>query len=70
MITSLCWTCSYRGTYFCDVTQSFPCRLFLVATFLAYFSTLKMEAVRSSETSVNFYQTTRHYIPEDSTPCY
>jgi hypothetical protein len=26
----------------------------------------KMEAVRSSETSVNFYQTTRRYNPEDS----
>jgi membrane-bound lytic murein transglycosylase MltF len=27
---------------------------------------LMMEAVRSSETSVNFYQTTRRNIPEDS----
>jgi hypothetical protein len=25
-----------------------------------------MEAVRTSETSVNFNVTTRHYIPEDS----
>jgi hypothetical protein len=25
-----------------------------------------MEAARTSETSVNFYQTTRHYNPEDS----
>jgi hypothetical protein len=33
---------------------------------LAYTSTLKMEVVRSSETSVNFYQTTRRHIPEDS----
>jgi hypothetical protein len=27
---------------------------------------LIMEAVRTSETSVNFNVTTRHYIPEDS----
>lgn len=27
----------------------------------------QMEAVRPSEMSVNFYQTTRRYIPEDST---
>jgi hypothetical protein len=27
---------------------------------------LKMEAVSTSETSVNFYQTTRRNIPEDS----
>jgi hypothetical protein len=27
---------------------------------------LMMEASRTSETSVNFYQTTRHNIPEDS----
>jgi hypothetical protein len=28
--------------------------------------TLLMEAARTSETSVNFYQTTRRYNPEDS----
>jgi hypothetical protein len=33
----------------------------------AYFSTLKMEAIYSSETSVDFQRTTRRYIPEDST---
>jgi hypothetical protein len=33
----------------------------------AYSSTLKMEAICSSETSVHFQQTTRRYIPEDST---
>jgi hypothetical protein len=31
-------------------------------------STLKMEAIRSSETSVASQQTTRRYIPEDDTP--
>jgi hypothetical protein len=29
-----------------------------------------MEAARTSETLVNFYQTTRHYNPEDSHLCY
>jgi hypothetical protein len=33
-----------------------------------YYSTLKMESARSSESSINFYQTTRFNIPEDSTP--
>jgi hypothetical protein len=32
---------------------------------LAYSSVLKMEPTYSSETSVNFHLTTRHYIPED-----
>jgi hypothetical protein len=31
----------------------------------AYSSTLKMEVIRSSETSVDFHLTTRHYVPED-----
>jgi hypothetical protein len=33
----------------------------------AYSSTLKMEAICSSETSVHIQRTTRRYIPEDST---
>jgi hypothetical protein len=33
----------------------------------AYSSTLKMEAICSSETSVDFQRTTRRYIPGDST---
>jgi hypothetical protein len=33
---------------------------------LAYCSTLKMEAICSSETSGDFQRTTRRYIPEDS----
>jgi hypothetical protein len=33
----------------------------------AYSSTLKMEAMCSSETSADFQRTTRRYIPEDST---
>jgi uncharacterized membrane protein YciS (DUF1049 family) len=34
---------------------------------LSLFFTLKMEAIFSSETSVDFHQTTRRYIPEDGT---
>jgi hypothetical protein len=40
---------------------------FTLASCLPYFSTLKMEATCSSETSVNFQRTTRRYISEDST---
>jgi hypothetical protein len=36
---------------------------FLSVVCLAYISTVKMEAVRSSEISVNFHQTTRRHIP-------
>jgi hypothetical protein len=32
----------------------------------AYYSILKMEAIHSSEVSVNFHQTTRCHIPKDS----
>jgi hypothetical protein len=34
---------------------------------LPHFSTLKMESICSSETSVDFQRTTRSYIPEDTT---
>jgi hypothetical protein len=34
---------------------------------LAYSSRLKMETIRSSETSVDLHRTTRRYIPEDAT---
>jgi hypothetical protein len=34
---------------------------------LAHSSTLKMEAIQSSETSVGFHRTTQHYVPEGRT---
>jgi hypothetical protein len=37
------------------------------ACLLSIYCTLKIVAVRSSETSVNFYQTTCTHIPKDST---
>jgi hypothetical protein len=34
---------------------------------MAYFSILKMGAICSSETSIDFQRTTQSYIPEDGT---
>jgi hypothetical protein len=39
----------------------------MLVSFLAYSSTLKMETTCSSETLVDFQQTTWHYIPENRT---
>jgi hypothetical protein len=38
----------------------------LLVSRLAYSLSLEMEAIHSSEISVNFYQTTWFHIPEDS----
>jgi hypothetical protein len=40
---------------------------FMLVPCSAYFSTLKMEAICSSETSVEFQRTTGRYIPENGT---
>jgi hypothetical protein len=37
----------------------------MLTTYLAYSSTLKMGAIYSSETSVDFHRFTRRYAPED-----
>jgi hypothetical protein len=42
-------------------------RVTVLAACLAYSSALKMIAVRPTETSAVFYQSTQHHIPEDST---
>jgi hypothetical protein len=42
-------------------------RAFTLVSCSAYFPTLKMEAICSSETSADFQRTTRRYIPEDIT---
>jgi hypothetical protein len=39
----------------------------LCAAYFAYWLTLKMESVRSSETSVSFYHVTWYNIAEDNT---
>jgi hypothetical protein len=46
---------------------SFTFGRFLSVCFLAYFSTLKQEAMLFSETSVGIQLHTRRYIPEDRT---
>jgi hypothetical protein len=43
--------------------------IFRFSQFVVYSLSVKMEAVCSSETSVNFYRITRRHIPEDSTCC-
>jgi hypothetical protein len=40
---------------------------FMLVSCSAYISTLNMEAICASETSVDFQRFTRRYIPEDST---
>jgi hypothetical protein len=42
---------------------------FMLACWLLYSSILKMEAIRSSERSVDFQRTTRRYIQEDINLC-
>jgi hypothetical protein len=45
--------------------QSLLAACFMLDSYLAYYSTLKMKAVCSSETSIDFQRTTWRYIPED-----
>jgi hypothetical protein len=66
-----------KGIIFCDVTlckyayQPATCNLQDErSACLTYSYTLKMDAVRSSETLVNFYRTTQCDIPEDSASQY
>jgi hypothetical protein len=50
-----------------DFASIFIVEKLKLVLYLAYSSTLKMEATYSSETLVGFQQTTRRYIPEDIT---
>jgi hypothetical protein len=60
-----------KSTIFWDITPCSPLkvnrRAFTLVSCSAYSSILTMEAICSSETSVDFQRTTRRYIPEDST---
>jgi hypothetical protein len=40
---------------------------YMLVSCSAYFFTLNMEVICSSETSVDFQRITQHYIPEDGT---
>jgi hypothetical protein len=57
-------------TYIFRVKEPLIAACFMLVSCLAYFLTLKMEATGSSKTSVDFQQTTEHYIPEDITECH
>jgi hypothetical protein len=62
-----------KSSIFWDVTPCIPLKVnhfphaSTLVSCLAYFSTLKMETIFSSEASVDFQQNIRHYIPEDRT---
>jgi hypothetical protein len=45
--------------------QALLATFLMQVSFLAYSSTLKMEAICSSEASVDFQQATRRYIPQE-----
>jgi hypothetical protein len=68
LLCVLCTTCMVNAcsTLFWDIMLCLPPAIKQVSC-LVYSSTLKMEATFSSETSVDFQRTTRHYIPEEST---
>jgi hypothetical protein len=64
------WSVESQPTFRRNISP--PAELCLPAAFTlvfcpAYFSTLRMESICYSETSVDFQRTTRRYIPEDST---
>jgi hypothetical protein len=48
-------------------TRSSASTCFIPVSCLAYYSTMKMRAICSSETSVDIQQTTLRYIPKDRT---
>jgi hypothetical protein len=62
--------CCIWGSHSIDYEENYALRCtvpsFLLVTCLADSSTLKMEALCPSETSVNFYRTTQRHIPDDS----
>jgi hypothetical protein len=65
VLTSVVMKC----TIIWDITPCSPLKApaFTLVSCLAYSSTLKMEAICFSETSVDFQRNTQRYIPEDST---
>jgi hypothetical protein len=56
-----------QPTFERNISQAELATCFKLVSFLAYSSTLKMEAKGSSEMSVDFQRTTRRYTPEDRT---
>jgi hypothetical protein len=66
------WETDYSRSIFVSSSTDEPNRIdfftacFLLVTCVAYYFTLKKEAIPSSKKSLNIYQTTRSHIPEDS----
>jgi hypothetical protein len=56
-----------KSIIFWDMTLCIPPATCLLVGLLDFSSTLKMEALCSSETSVATQRTTRRHIPEDNT---
>jgi hypothetical protein len=51
----------------CSPLKALPSACFMVVSCFAYSSTLKMQAIYTSEASVDFQLTTRRCVPEDRT---
>jgi hypothetical protein len=58
---------SERNQHEAGGKQRLPATFYTLVSCLAYSSTLNMDATYFSETSVDFQQTIRRYIPEDRT---
>jgi hypothetical protein len=52
---------------FCHLKYNAVLSVYFTLISCSAYSTLKMEEICSSETSVDFQRTTRRYIPEDGT---
>jgi hypothetical protein len=63
----VCTTVVIRRPVFWDKTAYSPllATSFMLVSYMAYFLTLKMEAICSSKTLVDFQQTAQYYIPKD-----
>jgi hypothetical protein len=56
--------CRNHSTFQCEALIA---ACFMLVSYFAYSSTLKMEVMCSSKTLVDYYWTTWRYIPEDGT---
>jgi hypothetical protein len=67
VLVALLWSfITFWNVTSCSLLETLFEAYFLLDTFLAYSSTLKIDAVYCPEISANFYRTTLQHIPEDS----
>jgi hypothetical protein len=59
--------CSLVGVHRQEMGKSSSAACFLLISYFDLTSSLKIGLASSTETSINFYQTTRSYVPEKST---